>query len=104
MNKTISNIHLDNLDKARRELLRKLLPYTNDFILGGGTALALQLNHRKSFDFDFFGSTALSRSFLEHIAKSIEIGNLSVDTTDELTFFTKNEIKVTFLYYPFPHA
>ena len=31
-------------------------PFVERFYLGGGTALALQLGHRKSFDLDFFSS------------------------------------------------
>lgn len=104
MSKNISNLHLDILDKERQELLTKLLPYTREFVLGGGTALALQLNHRKSFDFDFFSLSPIPKFFLEKLSKSIAIGNIASDTPDELTFFTKNEIKVTFLYYPFKYS
>lgn len=97
-------MHLEILDKKRQELLDTLLPYVKDYVLGGGTALALQLNHRKSFDFDFFASFPLTKSLLENISKAVLIHNVSVDTTDELTFFTKEGIKVTFLYYPFGDA
>lgn len=57
MSNNISNIHLELLDKARQEVLQKLIPVTANFVLGGGTALTLQLAHRKSFDFDFFSSS-----------------------------------------------
>lgn len=49
-------MHLDILDKPRQELLPKLEKFQG-FVLGGGTALALQLNHRESFDFDFLAKT-----------------------------------------------
>lgn len=104
MSKNILNPHLEILDKSRRELLVKLLSFTKDFVLAGGTALALQINHRKSFDFDFFSRSPIKKGFLEKVSQSILISNVSVDTTDELTFFTKNSIKITFLYYPFPHV
>lgn len=104
MNKSISNIHLDILDKERQKLLTQLSPFLKGFVLGGGTALALQLNHRKSFDFDFFSVSPIAKNFLEKLSRSIAVKNISVDTIDELTFFTKNDIKITFLYYPFPHA
>jgi hypothetical protein len=32
----------------------------NEFILYGGTAIALQLGHRESIAFDFFGSRAFN--------------------------------------------
>lgn len=101
MSKNILKIHPEILDKERQELLGKLTPYSKDYILGGGTALALQLNHRKSYDFDFFSSYQIPKNLLEKLSKTIPVGNVSVDNADELTFFTKNEIKVTFLYYPF---
>lgn len=97
-------MHLDILDKKRQELLFNLLPFTKDYVLGGGTALALQLNHRKSFDFDFFSSSPLPKNLLEKLCPKIPIGNIAVDSPDELTVFTKNEIKITFLHYPFPYT
>lgn len=104
MTKNILNLHLEILDNKRQKLLEDLLPYVQDFILSGGTALALQLKHRKSFDFDFFSFSQISRKLLKKLSEDLEIQNIAVDTTDELTFFTKNNIKITFLYYPFkPH-
>lgn len=97
-------MHLDILDNRRQELLPPLLLYTENFILGGGTGLALQLAHRKSFDFDFFSSSEIPKNLLEKISRSLSIDNIAVDTSDELTFFTKNQIKVTLLYYPFKSA
>ena len=62
-------MHLEILDKKRQELLDTLLPYVKDYVLGGGTALALQLNHRKSFDFDFFASFHLQKVYLRIFQK-----------------------------------
>lgn len=101
MNNNISNIHLELLNKERLEVLQKLIPFTTDFILGGGTALALQLGHRKSFDFDFFSSSQISKKLLEKLSQVLTIENIVIDTPDELTFFTTDNIKITFLYYPF---
>ena len=104
MKQNTSNLHLDVLDSRRQELLENLLSFTKDFILGGGTALSLQLAHRKSFDFDFFSRSKIEKNFLEKIQNIVSIANISVDSVDELTFFTKEEIKVTFLHYPFDHS
>lgn len=104
MNKNILNIHKGVLDRKRRDLLEKLLPYTKGFVLGGGTALALQLNHRKSFDFDFFSLSKIQKNLIEKLSQTISIANISIDSGDELTFFTIDEIKVTFLSYPYKHV
>ncbi len=101
MNKNTLKLHLGILDNVRKDILQKLLPFSQGFILSGGTALALQLAHRKSFDFDFFSASPIPEKLLEKISQSLKIKNIVVDTADELTFFTKNEVKITFLYYPF---
>lgn len=104
MNKNISKIHEEVLDSKRKVLLKNLIPHTRGYILGGGTALALQLAHRKSFDFDFFCSDPIPKNFLEKLSEVLEISTISVDSSEELTFFTKDKIKLTFLYYPFGYA
>jgi len=80
MNKNISNLHLDILDNNRKELLNKLFFYTEGFVLGGGTALALYLAHRKSFDFDFFSTKLIPKNLLGEISKSIQIENIANDS------------------------
>lgn len=104
MSKNTSKIHPGILDSERQEILEKLLSHLDGFVLGGGTALALQLGHRKSFDFDFFSQTPIPKGLLEKLSKAILIANVAVDTADELTFFTKSGVKITFVYYPFSHA
>jgi hypothetical protein len=42
------------LDKKRIDILPLLKEFRKDFYLAGGTALALQIGHRDSLDFDFF--------------------------------------------------
>ncbi len=94
-------LHHEILDEARKNLLERLIPYTKGFVLSGGTALSLQIGHRKSFDFDFFSQEEISKILLEKISKVFSINNVSVDSTDELTIFDKDMIKITFLFYPF---
>lgn len=47
---------LDILPESQRSLWRELDAVPSGFVLYGGTALALQLGHRISEDFDFFSS------------------------------------------------
>ena len=96
-----SKIHLEILDNKRSGCLDLLTPHIHDYVLGGGTALALQVCHRQSFDFDFFSSKEIPKNLLEKISKIIPVKSVSIDTLDELTFITKDDIKITFLYYPF---
>lgn len=50
-------LHYETISPGTLELLRKIqsLEMFKDARLAGGTALALQLGHRKSIDLDFFG-------------------------------------------------
>jgi hypothetical protein len=49
---------LNILPAPQRELWDELAAVPDEFVLYGGTALALQLGHRTSADFDFFGARA----------------------------------------------
>ncbi|MCR4326796.1 MAG: nucleotidyl transferase AbiEii/AbiGii toxin family protein [Candidatus Roizmanbacteria bacterium] len=92
------------MDNTRQELLQKLIPQVQDFVLGGGTGLSLQIAHRLSYDFDFFSEQPIPKNFLEKISQVIQVKEVSVDSSDELTFFDTNNVKCTFLYYYFtPH-
>jgi hypothetical protein len=49
------SVRLDILPGPQRRLWDELAGIPSDFVLYGGTAIALHLGHRKSMDFDFFG-------------------------------------------------
>lgn len=49
---------LDVLPRRQRLLWERLGATPHDFVLYGGTALALRLGHRQSVDFDFFSARA----------------------------------------------
>jgi Nucleotidyl transferase AbiEii toxin, Type IV TA system len=53
---------LDVLPAAQKEIWASLAPAHHlNFVLYGGTAIALQLGHRESLDFDFFRSDTLDK-------------------------------------------
>ena len=58
---------LDILPEAQRELWPALVEVPDNFVLYGGTALALRLGHRSSVDFDFFSSQTLDTDALYKI-------------------------------------
>ena len=74
--------------------------FLNDFYLAGGTALSLQLGHRKSIDLDFFSKNFPTEQLL---LKGLEkfnptILNQAPKTLDVLI----HETKVSFLEYRYP--
>lgn len=95
-------MHPEVLDEKNRTIFQALRNF-NDFYLAGGTALALQIGHRISIDFDFFSEREISVDLFDKVEKifSPDSIHISVNNSDELTLFI-DSIKVTFLYYPFP--
>ena len=95
-------MHLEAIPKENKNIFSKLDNF-KDFYLAGGTALALQMGHRISVDFDFFSDNEISKNLLSKVKKVFEDTkiNISVNNPDELTVFI-NETKLTFLKYPFP--
>jgi len=69
--------------------------------LAGGTALALQLNHRKSIDLDWFSASPFSnRKIISVLSK---LGNFKLDQQEEGTIHgILNNVRITFLYYKYP--
>src|SRR6185437_16572084 len=56
---------LDILPESQRDLWLQLDVVPSNFVLYGGTALALQLGHRVSEDFDFFSSESFNPNRLQ---------------------------------------
>lgn len=94
-------MHWEILDKKRLDIIEKfgfLKQY--GFYLAGGTALALQLGHRDSIDFDFFteqdfDKEKINNSILEKFTDVIKIQ----DEPGTLTFILEGDIKVSFFKY-----
>ncbi|MBI2888827.1 MAG: nucleotidyl transferase AbiEii/AbiGii toxin family protein [Candidatus Liptonbacteria bacterium] len=95
-------MHLDALTKQGK-LLFPLLAKFKHFYLAGGTAVALQIGHRISVDFDLFTPRKLSKNLLPLAEKIFGRGAVRplVNNSDQLTVSIRG-VALTFLYYPFP--
>jgi len=98
----MSKIHLEIFDKQRTETFKKLKVFGETCYLAGGTALALQIGHRHSFDFDLFIPNQINNSLLKKVREIFGKVRFSINTVDQITFVTKENISVTFLAYWFP--
>ncbi len=97
-------IYWDILDQKRSEILPLLSNFKNDFYLAGGTALALQLGHRDSIDFDFFSTNSFSTEELFHKIERIFLGHQIVkiqEAKDTLTLIIDQNIKLSFFGYQY---
>lgn len=103
MKPTILQLRREILNQEQQRLLNILENNFKDYVLGGGTALSLQIGHRISFDFDFFSPKTVPKNLLPRVKEIILIDRVARDTGDELTFYSNN-IKITILHYPFDRA
>jgi hypothetical protein len=85
------------LPAEQRALWPELKPARDlDYVLYGGTAIALRLGHRQSIDFDFFRSDPLDR---DQVRKSLPFVNQATVLQDSLNTFvvmTKANVKISF--------
>jgi predicted nucleotidyltransferase component of viral defense system len=95
-------MHREVLTKRAAELFGTLSRFSG-FYLAGGTALALQIGHRVSVDFDLFADKDIERSLLTRVQRvfsdAASIAPL-INNPDELTVLV-DDVKITFLKYPF---
>ena len=93
----------DVLIPEQLNLARKLFPKIQKFYLAGGTALALQIGHRRSMDFDLASSEPIRTFDLERriMAEGFKIQSVFTATGDEFSILIE-DTKVTFFYFPFP--
>lgn len=95
-------MHPEALKKQSKQIFFELKQFP-EFYLAGGTALALQIGHRISVDFDLFSDQEIEKTLLSKVERAYSgfPANVSVNNPDELTLFIA-DTKVTFLHYPFP--
>jgi predicted nucleotidyltransferase component of viral defense system len=92
------------LDAKRREILPLCQHFAKDFYLAGGTALALQLGHRRSIDFDFFTRKKfLPDVLLKKIKTTFKpYSPVAVQMEKNTLSVIVNDVRMSFLYYPYP--
>lgn len=95
-------MHEGTLYEQTGSLLNKLSgnEISKNFYLAGGTALALQLGHRKSIDLDFFSKEPFNN---DEILSQLKEFQVKVEQNTEGTLeLTIDGVKVSFLRYDYP--
>lgn len=93
---------LDILPEPQRQLWPELAALPKDYVLYGGTAIALHLGHRDSIDFDFFISRSIDpRRLLEDlpILREARVTQLEPETLS-VTVDRGGPIKLSFFGVP----
>jgi len=98
----MSKIYLEILDPVRKQVFEQLKSFDLTCYLAGGTALALQLGHRRSFDFDLFTPQPIGHMLHKQVKEVFGEVVYSLNTADQITYTSDSNISITFLYYWFP--
>ncbi len=95
-------MHQEILTKNQVELLPLLKDFSADYILVGGTAVALHIGHRHSIDFDLFSPKKIKRQSIKNylVKKKYFVNKLIKEEEDQIHFIINN-VKITFFQYPF---
>lgn len=99
---TLISMHKEILTKEQIELLPLVQKFIKDFGLVGGTAIALQIGHRRSVDFDLFALKEFNNAKIRKmiVKDGWKIGKVYKDEDGQFTFFVNN-VQFTFFHYPF---
>ena len=95
-------MHPEILNSEQKNLLSLLKLFRREFYLVGGTAIALQIGHRQSIDFDLFKATPfISRKILDKISTGKYRYVVTRRVNEQLSLTIQN-VKITFFEYPYP--
>ncbi|MEK7062246.1 MAG: nucleotidyl transferase AbiEii/AbiGii toxin family protein [Patescibacteria group bacterium] len=98
----LENMHKEILTKEQIKLLPLVGLFKRNFGLVGGTAIALQIGHRQSVDFDLTCFKEIdSPAIRKKILKFGKIQTVIRNTKEEYSIIV-NGVKITFFWYSFP--
>lgn len=100
----VNEVHVDVLNKFQKNFLpamAKALVGT-DLYLAGGTALALQIGHRPSIDFDWFGSQIGDPEILFRRLRSAGLDFTILANSFETVYVEIDTVQVSFIGYQYP--
>ncbi len=95
-------MHKEVLAQKQQKLLPLVGRFTKDFGLVGGTAIALQIGHRRSIDFDLFSLKEFDNNKIRNTIKKEgwNIEEVLMEEKDQFIFLV-NGVQLTFLHYPY---
>jgi len=100
----MKNYHLAILDRNQKVVLPKL-GFLSDrgFYLAGGTALALQLGHRTSIDFDFYIQKHFdTKGLIDEIEEVFEDSAEVILREKDTVFVNVSGVDCSFFWYQYP--
>lgn len=93
-------MHLNILNNQQQKQLELLQMFKREFVMVGGTAIALQIGHRRSIDFDLFKFNNVNTSKIKFKLKEKTDFDILYEDNESLHLII-SEVKWTFFRYPF---
>jgi hypothetical protein len=94
-------LYKEVLNQEQLNLLPLLKDFRKRFYLVGGTAIALQIGHRRSIDFDLFTDSSLRPKNILDKFHAQKLNPLVTRRVEEQLNLITNNVKFTFFQYPF---
>ncbi|MCI0565783.1 nucleotidyl transferase AbiEii/AbiGii toxin family protein [bacterium] len=96
-------MHEETIDAKAQSVLGKIggKEFLKPFYLAGGTALAIQLGHRISVDFDFFTPTHFSTSLIKEELSHIGTLLISSEDPEGTLNGSLDGVSISFFIYPY---
>jgi hypothetical protein len=94
-------LHKEILNKEQLKLLPLVNDFKKTFYLVGGTAIALQIGHRRSIDFDLFKKGPLNHKAILDKISVYKLKPIITRRVSDQMNITLNGVKFTFFEYPF---
>lgn len=90
------------LSAEQKKILPHFVSWKDEFYLAGGTALALQIGHRESVDFDFFSPYSFDTEMMIKRLSTLfgeKLFTVTQVEKDTLSIVLHKEIKISFMTY-----
>ena len=94
-------MHPEILTAKQVELLQYIKKFQRKFYMVGGTAIAFQLGHRRSIDFDLFCQGSLIKSQIRNKLFQVPFKQIKLFEDYDQIHFLINDVKITFFSFPY---
>lgn len=96
-------LQIQTIEPNTLDLLKYIMqcPFLHNFNLVGGTALALQIGHRLSYDLDMFGNNPLQHDdIIDYLQLKYKV--TKINTSNKILILNVDNIKTDFVNYKYP--
>ncbi len=94
-------MHPEILSDPQKAIIPFIKSFAKEFYLVGGTAIALQIGHRQSIDFDLFRYKGFQKPKIVERLRTYKLKYQLLYSSDDSFHIIVNDVKITFFQYPF---